>query len=109
MGISGFIPPAIYRKLLELGNDNELAIKEIEMILIRDALMPFGFKCSHKRVGVSNTTAKPFCKDCYARLEQVKGPILKGKVILEPGVYNELPTFLDELKAKQKEAIKELV
>jgi hypothetical protein len=95
MTISGYVPPAIFRCLLNIGNEQQLAIKEVEWILVRKALEPFGFKCEHNRVGTSKTTGQPFCKDCYGRLEQVKAPRFQGRRIAEAAIYRVLPTFLD--------------
>jgi hypothetical protein len=64
-------------------------------VLVRKALEPFGFKCEHNRVGMSKVTGLPFCKECYARLEQTKPPRYQGKKLVEAATYKLLPTFLD--------------
>jgi len=95
MTISSYIPPLIFESLFSLARKHHLAVKEVEWILVREALKALvGFKCNHERVGASPTTGLPFCKECYSRLDQVKGPIYEGKKVVEAGTYRELPTFI---------------
>ena len=97
---SNWYPNEIYRHLFNLGHKNELAYNEVAFMLLREALAPYGFDCPHKRVGypknaVGRDNNKPYCKDCYCRLEQfLDKRILRGRIITDAG-YRAIETFVD--------------
>lgn len=102
---SNWYPNEIYRHLFNLGHENSLAYQEVAFMLLREALAPYGFDCPHKRIGypknaVGRDNNKPYCKDCYCRLEQFQDKrILRGRIIIDAG-YRAIETFAD---VKRKE------
>jgi hypothetical protein len=97
MTISNYLPPAIYHFILGIAREKHLALKEVELVLLRKVIKEMGFKCKHEVIGFSKETGLPFCKDCYQRMELVKQPVYgPGKKIVKEGKYIELATFLEE-------------
>lgn len=97
MTINNYLPPAVYYFILGLAREKHLALKEVELVLLRKVIKEMGFKCKHENIGVSKDTGLPFCRDCYQRMSLVRQPVFgPGRKIIREGVYTELPTFLEE-------------
>lgn len=97
MTINNYLPPAIYYFVLGLAREKHLALKEVELVLLRKVIKEMGFKCDHNVIGYSKDTGLPFCKDCYQRMELVKQPVYgPGKKLIKEGKFIPFPTFLEE-------------
>ena len=91
-----YCPPALYRFLLDMAEDNGLSVKEIQTMFMRKVAQDFGFDCAHEDIGVSPKTRKPFCKRCWTRLNMKHQAIaFKGKLI-KSVEYEPVETFLDQ-------------
>jgi hypothetical protein len=95
MTIKTFYPPELFRFLSELAFKNKLSVKEVETVFLRKQAEALGFECYHLKVGFAKSDGKPYCKGCWARLEQVKPPIYRGKEVIVAGQFRPLKTFLD--------------
>jgi hypothetical protein len=102
MTVRTFYPPAIYRFLFDIAFKYKLSIKEVETVFLRRQARELSFECFHENVKSAKTDGKPFCKDCWTRLEQSKPPVIgPDKRIKIPGKYRPLKTFLDEIEEER--------
>jgi hypothetical protein len=117
MPMTPFMPPALYRLIFELAAKHKIATKEVEITIVRKILEEdFDLLCDHSVIGTSKTTGKPFCKECWTRMEIVKAPTIqmsKNKKVIVPGEYRPLSTFLDwerrtKIEAEQGAALKKI-
>ena len=99
MTINSYLPYDVYVFLLQLAHEHDLSLKEVELVLLRKVMKDFGFKCKHKNIGIAKTTGLPFCKGCYQRMQMIRAPRYNhNRVMVKEGIYEELPTFLDEIE-----------
>ncbi|MGI0032939.1 MAG: hypothetical protein ACRD97_06685 [Nitrososphaeraceae archaeon] len=90
-----YYPRGTFQFLNDLAFKNNLAVKEVETILLRKQMEHLGFTCDHTNVAYSEEKREPYCKNCWTRLEQTKPPTyFKGKLV-KAGEYWPLETFLD--------------
>ena len=109
MTFSGYLAPGIYAFLFNLARDNGLAVKEVETILLRQQIEQLGFTCDHTIVVYPKKKrrkdgGKPFCKECWTRMEEVRPPTYDYKQnLVREGEYKTLETFVDrKLKVDSK-------
>ncbi len=105
-----FYPLGMYRFLLDLATDQKLAVDEVAFNILRIGLSELGYTCDHTNVAYSKNDqqahSKPYCKNCYSRLEQFAEKVLfKGKMITQDE-FKPIETFIDrernELAQKAK-------
>jgi len=93
-------PNEIYLFLLNTAREHSLSYEEVAFMLLREGLASIGFICNHSRIGYAKKDKKPYCQDCYCRLEKVEeARIFKGKILKETE-WRPLETFVD-IKRKE--------
>jgi hypothetical protein len=98
---NAYLAPGIYAYLFKIAREEGLAVKEVQTVLLREQIGQLGFTCEHisvvypKKKGKKDG-GKPFCKECWTRMEEVKPPTYdyQQKLVRE-GEYRPLETFLD--------------
>jgi Zn finger protein HypA/HybF involved in hydrogenase expression len=100
-GRAGYIPPGLWYAMVEIAMTNGIAIKEVEVTLIRRILeKDFGFKCDHpeEKVEIKNHD-NVYCKMCWSRLEVISmrkmNRLDNGRMSVTPGVYRRKKSFID--------------
>ena len=107
MTAGNWYPPGIYRFLLDIASKHDLSTKEVETVFLRRQARDLGFECFHQKVGLAKSDGKPFCKDCWTRLEQTRPPTFaadsssKKPHVTSPAKYRPLRTFLDEIEEEK--------
>lgn len=98
-----YYPRAIFQFLNDLAFRNNLSIKEVETVLLREQIQSLGFTCHHTNVGFSKKTNEPFCKDCWTKMKMVKPPTynFSGKII-NPPICEPLTTFLTAERERER-------
>jgi hypothetical protein len=93
-GAGKWYPRRIYHFWEKLAFEHSLSTYELECMFLRECLAKYGeYDCPHANIGFKDK--KPFCKDCYTRLELVQSTgLLHGKLIRE-SVYRPIETFID--------------
>jgi hypothetical protein len=97
MTFNNYLPPKTYAFLVKVAEEHKLSVKEVQRIFLNKVAADLGFKCDNTRVGLAKEDPdhKPYCKDCWTRLETVNPPIFNGRKVVRPGEYRPLETFLD--------------
>ena len=96
MTINTYYPPKIFRFLSEIAARHELAVREVETIFLRKQAESMGFTCKHSNVGYAKKDKKPYCKDCWTRLEQISAPTYNGNgKLVKAASFKTIKTFLD--------------
>jgi hypothetical protein len=92
-----YYPPGLYYALANVAHDHDISIKEVETVLIRDALTKeYGFKCNHpqSKIKTAKRTGKSYCSWCWTRLEVIRAPIFgKFHMLVTPGLYKPIKAF----------------
>ena len=104
-------PIEIYDILYRLAHENNLSYQELAFMLMREALLPFGFDCDHPndRIGKSPTDNQPYCKNCMSRLEPFEEQVVEQIKSSGFGKYRTVTslrskeTFLDKIRKERKE------
>ena len=118
MTFSDYLPPAIYAFIFNLARDNELSVKEVQVMLLREQIGLLGFTCDHTKIGYPKNKSqkqrvKPFCKQCWTRMEEIKPAIYDyQQKLVKEGEYGPIETFLDrkrkedasQIRSKRKES-----
>jgi hypothetical protein len=108
---NAYLAPGIYAFLFKIARENVLAVKEIQTILLRKQIGELGFACDHVNVVYPKKKGrqdggKPFCKECWTRMEEVKPPTYDYQQrLVREGEYKSLETFMDrqqETDAKER-------
>ena len=99
-----YYPRAIYQFLNDLAFKNNISIKEVETVLLREMIQSLGFSCQHTSFGTSPKTNKPFCKDCWTRMRVVKPAIYNyaGRMTTPP-ICEPVGTFLTAERELERE------
>jgi hypothetical protein len=102
--INNYLPPKIYLFLLTYAQKHKLALKEVELIFLRKSLSQYGFICNHESIGFAVKTKKPYCKDCYTRLELKQETSLNFKIhkTIRQTTYHDIETFLDSIELEKR-------
>jgi peptide subunit release factor 1 (eRF1) len=95
MTINTYYPPKLFRFLSEMAARHELAVKEVETIFLRKQAESMGFTCKHSHVGYAKKDKKPYCKDCWVRLEQISAATYNQTKMVKPGMFKAIKTFVD--------------
>ena len=103
MTFNNYLPPKIYAFLVKVAEEHRLSVKEVQRIFLNKVAADLGFSCDHLRVGLAKEDPdhKPYCKDCWTRLETVKSPVVNGRKVVRKGEYWPLETFLDTFYREQ--------
>lgn len=102
-----FYPLGMFRFMIDMSTDQKIAVDEVAFNVLRIGLSKFGYTCDHSNIGYSPPPgAKPYCKNCYSRLEYVKKKTyFKGKILTQDE-FKPIETFMDreykELAQKAK-------
>lgn len=105
---SNWYPSQIYDLLYRLGHANNLSYQEVAFMLLREALLPYGFDCNHptNKIGNSPTDNTPYCKNCMSRLERVEEQVLNSRRFWTTQiVLRARETFLDRIRKENKQKI----
>ena len=100
-----FMPAGMYRHLVKIAGDNKLSIKELEIMFVRDWCYRTGFKCEHPhdRVAFAKTDKKPYCKECWSRLEKKQEETVReGSRLVKRTYFTALETLVDRLNIEAK-------
>lgn len=97
MTFNSYLPPKSYAFLVSIAEKYKLSVKEVQRIFINAQATVMGFNCEHTRIGYTKKDPqhKPFCKDCWARMESVDRSVFDGKRITKKREFLPLETFLD--------------
>jgi hypothetical protein len=105
----GYLPIALHKALLRICEPNNLSIKEVAIVLISKMLEDkYEFHCDHKRVREAKDTHRPYCFDCWRRLDEIdvrnkRVKKVNGRLEIAGVVYKESLTFLDLLSSQQEQ------
>jgi len=108
MTFNNYLPPKTYAFLVKVAEEHKLSVKEIQRIFLNKVAADLGFSCDHFRVGLAKEDPdhKPYCKDCWTRLETLKPPTVNGRKVVRRGEYWPLETFLDRFyKEEEKKRV----
>jgi hypothetical protein len=101
-------PIEIYDILYKLGRENNLSYHEVAFMVMREALLPFGFDCDHPsdKIEKSPTDNQPYCKNCMSRLETFEYQTLNERRfdVTKTG-YRAKQTFLDKIRIENKQKL----
>lgn len=110
MTFNAYLAPGIYAYIFKLARENGLAVKEVETILLGEQIRLLGFTCDHvtivypKKKG-KNQGGKPFCKECWTRMEEIKpATYIYQQGLVREGEYRPLETFLDRKRKENANA-----
>ena len=101
MTFTGYLAPGISAFIFNIARENGLAVKEVQTILLREQIGLLGFTCDHicvvyPRNKGKNQGGKPFCKECWTRMEEIKPATYNyQQELVREGEYRPLETFLD--------------
>lgn len=103
MTFNGYLPPKTYAFLVQLAEKYKLSVKEVQRILINRQATVLGFSCDHTRINFAKKDPehKPFCKDCWERMEIVIQSVFDGNRIIKRRKFLPLETFLDTYYREQ--------
>jgi peptide subunit release factor 1 (eRF1) len=107
---NAYLAPGIYAFLFKIARENVLSVKEVETILLRQQIRQLGFNCDHMTVVYPKKKGrkdggKPFCKECWTRMEEVKPPAYDYRQnLVREGKYRPLETFLDRKRKQNSNA-----
>jgi hypothetical protein len=94
-----YLPLGMFRTMLQIAGDNKLSVKEVKIMFLRYWCEQFGFKCEHldERIAYAENTHKPYCKDCWRRLEKKESKVFENGKLVKKTEYIAIETFLDRL------------
>lgn len=97
MTFNNYVPPKTYAFLVKMAEEHGLSTKEVQRILLNKPASDLGFRCDHLRIGFAKKDPqhRPFCKDCWSRMESVDETFFDGNRIKKKRRYRPLETFLD--------------
>jgi hypothetical protein len=81
--------------MVKIADETGLSTKEVQRIVLNKTFFAMGMTCEHRRIGHAKTDGKPYCKDCWTRMNMKQQAInFKGKCIKQVE-YEPQDTFLD--------------
>lgn len=101
-----YIPPGLYRFLVNKSGQHRLGIKELKIMFMRDWCLRLGYKCEHPHdriTNVGNDADRPYCKECWTRLQRKVSKIIENGRLVTKIEYIPNETFVDRLNQGKKE------
>ena len=98
MTFTSFLPPELYRFLMNIAHERGLSIKEVECVFLRHMCKEFGFSCKHDFIQFAKSNGQPYCKGCYQRMHMSKPRTYQGTKIIKEGEFEEINDFVQEDK-----------
>jgi len=91
-----YLPPEIYRSLMNIAHDRGLSIKEVECAFLRYMCKEFGHRCKHEFIDFAKSNGLPYCKGCYQRMKMTEPRTYRGSRLIKEGKYEEIKDLVQE-------------
>ena len=103
-----YFPPAIYADLVVLSRENDLSVKELEVMFVRYWVEKITKrKCDHptKKLKYDKDREKDkwHCTQCWRRFDQKESIIYENGKVVKKIYYEPVVTYVDRLVAEAEE------